>query len=161
MPLAYRKPTRPTVYPSEIDLWIIILLLTPPLMTVGLAIYFLLEGNPRDAGIMLATTVFVTAVSALFTLPCRYILDEDRLSIRCGIFRFKLNLAEIERIEKSRSWMSGPALSLKRVLVVSNGRAYLISPMNRDDFIQDLEHAVADATPTRRTKRSAKPGQPD
>lgn len=145
MRLAYRKPSRPTVYPSEIDLWIVVLLMLAPLMTAGLSLYALLEGNTRDAMILFATAGVIVMVSAIFTVPCRYTLDDEFLFIRCGLFRFKLSVKDIDRIEKSGSWLSGPALSLKRVLIVCNGRRYLVSPINRDDFINDLQYAVTES----------------
>lgn len=140
-----RKLDRPTVYPSEIDLWIAVLLMVSPLITLGLGLYVLLDGNTRDAAILFATAALVTLVSAVFTLPCRYTIEEDLLRVRCGIIGFKIPLAEIERIEKSRSWLSGPALSIKRVAVATSRRTVLVSPVNRDEFIVDLEHAVSDS----------------
>ena len=143
MPSLTRQPDRPTVYPSKIDRWIAALLLAAPLISLTLGLYTLAEGNPRDAAILFGIALIAGLISAVLTLPCRYTIGEQSLHIRCGIIRFNVPLADIERINKSNSWLNGPALSLKRVLVAANGKAYLISPNDRDEFIADLENAVA------------------
>ncbi len=145
MESTFRTPPRPTVYPSEIDLWIAIMLMISPLITAGLGMWMLLEGNLWDAGILFGTTLLVGLTSVIFTLPCRYTIETDVLRIRCGVVGYRLPLADIERIEKSGSWLSAPALSLERVLVATKRRKCLISPIDRDTFIIDLRKAVSDA----------------
>ncbi|MEM1069519.1 MAG: PH domain-containing protein [Planctomycetota bacterium] len=145
MTLSYRKPQRPTVYESAIDRWIAALLLASPFLTIVLSIVSWIQGEPRDALILLGTSVFVAIVSAIFTLPCRYTIDEIELHVRCGLIAFRVPLVDITQIEKSHSWMSGPALSLKRVLVATPKKRWLLSPLNREDFILDLQHAVDEA----------------
>ncbi|MDG2220993.1 MAG: PH domain-containing protein [Rubripirellula sp.] len=136
---------RPKVYPSKIDLWIATMLLTAPLSSLILGLYLLAEGNPQDAAILFGVALIVCLISAVFTLPCRYTIEAQTLHIRCGIIRSKVPLADIEQINKSSSWLSGPALSMKRVLVSANRKDYLISPNERDEFIAELENAVAQA----------------
>ena len=133
---------RSRVYPSKIDLWIAAMLAIAPLTSLTLGLYMLVEGHSKDAAILFGVTLIVCLISAALTLPCRYTIEKQALHIRCGIIHMRVPLTDIEQIDKSSSWLNGPALSLKRVLITANGKAYLISPNERDEFITDLENAV-------------------
>ena len=104
------------VYESEIDRWVIALLLLSPLTSAAIGVYFFIDGKADGAAILLAAAAVTLLVSIAFTLPCRYTLTEDLISIRCGIFVFyRVPYLDIESVERSATWRSGPALSLKRV----------------------------------------------
>ena len=113
-----------------------------PLLSAALAGYLIFIGQPGDATWMLIVGAVALVVTAAFAVPCRYTILEDALSIRCGILFYQVPLAEIIDVDKSSSWVSGPALSLKRVAVHTRQKRYLISPKGRDEFIRDLRKAV-------------------
>lgn len=133
---------RPTVYESAIDLWIAVMLMLTPVLAAGVGIYFLVQGQPDDAMILFLSGAAAMAVTALFTLPCRYTITDDMLSVRCGIIWFQVPFADIETIEPSGTWLSGAALSMRRVLITTKKRKVIISPRDRDEFIADLQAAV-------------------
>ena len=99
-------------------------------------------GEAAGATILFAVGGLAALVTAAFTVPCRYTILTDTLSIRCGLIVYQVALSEIENIEKSSSLHSGPALSIKRVLVSTNKRGYLISPKDCDGFIRELRKAA-------------------
>lgn len=98
------------------------------------------QGRGDDA----LTLLLVGGGAALLTIgvaiPCRYTITEDTLVIRSGLVRYKVPLIEIASVQKSSSIMSGPALSLKRVAVKTFDKTYLVSPKQRDDFIDHLQN---------------------
>ena len=76
-------------------------------------------------------------------VPCTYTLARDHLLIRSGLIRQKIAYKDITAVEPSASPLSAPALSLKRVKV-SYGRTFqLVSPRERDLFIQSLRERVS------------------
>lgn len=91
---------------------------------------------------MLVIGAATLMLTGLVTVPCRYTLLDDSLSIRCGVYFTRIPLDRIRAIEPSRSWLSGPALSLQRIKVSTASRYYLISPADRDRFIEELTAAV-------------------
>lgn len=137
-----KRPTRPTVYVSGVDLWIAIMLILTPVFAAGLGLFLLLDGRNGDAIILFITAGATALVTAAFTLPCRYTILDDALSVRCGIIFYQIPLDQIESIEPSRTIRSGPALSMRRVLIRTHKRKYILSPRARDEFIADLS-AVA------------------
>ena len=134
------------VYPSRVDWWIAVLVMLGPLVTLGLAGYAMLQDRGQESMILLGVGALTLVITAMVTMPCRYTIAQDNLTIRCGVIFYRVPLKHVKSAEPSGSWLSGPALSLKRVRVSTGTRSYLISPLDREQFIQDLNAAVASQT---------------
>ncbi|MEM0927465.1 MAG: PH domain-containing protein, partial [Planctomycetota bacterium] len=92
--------------------------------------------------VCLLTGAGALGITALFTMPCRYTILADTLTIRCGVVVQRVPLEKVQSVEPSRSLLSGPALSMRRVKVSTASRFYLVSPVERERFIEELESAV-------------------
>lgn len=138
-----KKTIRPTVYDSAVDLWILALILLGPLIAVAIGSYLLINGQADGAMYLFLTGAGSLILTIAFTLPCRYTILDDMLSIRCGMLFYQIPLDEIESVQPSASWKSGPALSLRRVEIKTKRRTILVSPQRRDEFIRNLSEAVA------------------
>ena len=134
----HKPPTRPTVYDSAIDTWIVLMLLLAPVTATLLGAYLLWLGRPTDASVMFLTAASTFVVTLAFTMPCRYTMLEDTLSIRCGLICYQIPYDSITRVEPSASLRSGPALSTRRVLVEAGNRKHILSPKDREAFIENL-----------------------
>ncbi|WP_165440511.1 PH domain-containing protein [Rubripirellula amarantea] len=134
------------VYDSAIDAWVAALLIISPLSSVIIGVYLFLQGQSDDASIMFAAGAFTTMVIVACTLPCRYTLLEDAISIRCGIILFyQVAYTDIESADLSSSWLSGPALSLKRIAIKTKRRTIIVSPKDREQFLSELNERIANA----------------
>jgi hypothetical protein len=131
-------------YPSKIDIWLILVLVMALALPIVLSL-FMFQSNPREALITLATPVFTFGLCALLLIPCTYTLRDDHVLIRSGITRYRVFYKDITSVEKSSSMWSAPALSLQRVKLSLDHRFYLISPKNREDFIQALQKRISTA----------------
>ena len=118
------------------------MLLLTPVVAAAIGIYLITQNRPSDAGYLFLTSVGSLAVTGLFIHPCRYTLLKDTMGIRCGILAYQVPYDEIESIEKSGTWVSGPALSMKRVLIRTKHRNFVVSPKFRDEFMDDLSQAA-------------------
>ena len=83
-------------------------------------------------------------------LPCwlltstRYILESVRLTIHSGPFTWQVPVSDITKMYPTRNPLSSPALSLDRLcLEYGRGKSIMISPDNKEQFIQDLEQRRA------------------
>ncbi|WP_235908699.1 PH domain-containing protein [Roseiconus nitratireducens] len=147
-PAQEMKRPRKSVYPSAVDWWLLVLLLIGPLILIMMSVLLLGQGRAREAGYCMWASAGTLLVTAMFTVPCRYTILSDSLTIRCGILFNRVPLEQIRAIEPSRSWLSGPALSLRRVKISTASRFYLVSPAERDRFIAELTDAVDRAHPS-------------
>jgi hypothetical protein len=104
-----------------------------------------------SAGIVLLTApvLFGAIYAVAMTAACGFIVwiggstfyafDGERLIVRSGPFRWRLNVAEIERVTASRNPLSSPALSLDRLMLeLRGGGVLLVSPRDKDGFLAEL-----------------------
>ena len=126
------------VYNSAVDAWLAIVLLVTPLGVSGYGFYLL--GDSVVGGIIaIATGIVVIALIVLFTVPCKYMVSDRFLEIRCGIFREKIKLEEIQKLSLSSNPLSSPALSLKRIRIDLVKGYRLVSPKEREEFMRNIE----------------------
>lgn len=121
---------------SKVDLWLILLLLASALFslfslvpTTGLVLALLLE-------------LLIGLVLLMLLWPCEYRLDPDRLTIRSGLLSWRIRYLEILSAEPSFDLSAAPALSVQRVKIRTTGRTFLVSPLDRDGFIDALMQHV-------------------
>ena len=129
-----------TLYPSKVDLWLAVVLACCPLtfFAIGGGLLFTLEGA-LAGWLTILGGVLVGMLMGAFIFPCHYRLDDEGVSIRCGVFFKRIALQDITRVFPTNNPLSAPDLSLQRVQIEATGNAYLISPKPRDVFIKDLE----------------------
>ncbi len=113
-----------------------------PAVAIFFAVVLIRQGRAADALTLFLLGSGFLIVTGMFTFPCRYTILDDALSIRCGLLFYQIPLADVQRVERSTSLRSGPALSVRRVLVETRTRKYLVSPQDRDRFIADLQAAI-------------------
>lgn len=133
---------RPTVYQSAIDGWIAIMLMITPIIAAAIGVYTWSIGQPGDAAIMFMAGAVTLLVTLAFTLPCRYTLLDDAVSIRCGLICYQIAYSEITAVEPTWTIRSGPALSMRRVQIKTNNRAVIVSPKDRDGFIESMHREI-------------------
>lgn len=136
------QPTHTTVYESAIDWWILALLVMTPILSAIIGVYAIAIGRAGDATWLFIAGAIAAIVTTAFTLPCRYTILEDALSIRCGIIFYQVPFEKITDVSLSSSWLSGPALSIRRVKIQTARGSHLISPKSREEFVRDLRKAI-------------------
>lgn len=132
------------IYPSAVDWWLVAVLVGAP---VGIVIRGAIAmGSSYGQGIVMTLAgVAIGVLIGLFSYPCRYTLTDQMLHVRCGVFRSDVPLTKVIRAERSGTWLSAPAWSLRRVRVVLTDGQCVVSPKNRDEFIADIEARAAKA----------------
>ena len=133
-------------FPSKIDWWLRLLLISLPLISIGSSAVALLESGLKEAAItFVLSMVPIAAVFIGLVWPTRYAISEDSLVLRFGLLRQKIPLAKITHVRPSRLPLSSPALSLNRLLV-RHGKGplsfVLISPDDRDVFLDLLSRST-------------------
>jgi len=130
------------VFPSAVDAWLIVVLYLGPAILSFLGIYLAVENRADEALMCFAISVGLVFLNLLLTRPCRYTLTADTLNLRCGVYNETIPLTRVRSVEKSRSWLSGPAMSLSRVRIRLDKGYRLVSPSSREPFMEQLMAAV-------------------
>lgn len=73
-------------------------------------------------------------------IDTHYTFVRDELIVRSGPFRWRVPLRDIRSVTPTRDMQSGPALSLDRLRIdYGKGRAVLVSPAEKDAFLQAID----------------------
>lgn len=129
---------------SAVDSRLMICLYAGPAALLVVAAYAMQQGRGDIAGTSLIVFAGLVLLNWLLTWPCRYTLTEDALNVRCGLYFRSIPLDRIADITPTSSWANGPALSLRRVRIdVAGGRSCLVSPVDRDAFMEEVRAAAA------------------
>jgi hypothetical protein len=92
---------------------------------------------------MLWISLVVVLIFALIVhmfLKTEYTIDEKKLNIKCGFFKYKpIDIKEIKEISKSSSVMSSPAASFDRIEIkYGKFEEMIISPKDKFEFAKYL-----------------------
>jgi hypothetical protein len=139
----------------EYDLWIKLLLAFSPALTffLGVLLYYgVLQADTEDETRMAAWILFASTAFVLLlywaVLPRSYLILEDRLRIRFGVFSFSVPFATITEVKAAEGLFFGglsaaSSFTSKVGILRKKGMDVAISPRNRDLFIENLKRALA------------------
>jgi hypothetical protein len=130
-------------YRSKVDWWIALLLCAPPVASVAVCVALALGGRASELPWGIASVVFVFGIYFGLLFPMRYGLDGTHLLVRFGLCRQRIPLADVTEVHPTHNPLSSPALSLDRLYVRFGrgfARAVMISPADRDQFLDELAH---------------------
>jgi membrane protein YdbS with pleckstrin-like domain len=147
-PAAVSKHTTAAIprYATAIDAWLVV----ATLAAIGFALaeaIVVFPTSPSAAFLSMTVVVLVAGFVGSLSYPCEYLLEADHLLIRAGFARWRIPYARITTVEPSRSPWAGPALSLRRVKIDYGRRFVLVSPRDREGFIEALRARVDAARP--------------
>ena len=132
------------VFPSAID-GIVVALLMIPLTHLVYSIWV----SGAAVGALVVPIVGLAVVYKAFVFPTQYSFLDDGLVIQFGWFKNKISYNDIVEIFPSRALWAAPALSLKRIrIVTSDGSGALVSPADRTGFVEELKNRVPDLIST-------------
>ncbi len=126
-------------FPSKRDLWISAMIWVGSVMCVASGVAQLSSSASLLLRIAVLILLFGSAGFMLWVLyGTDYAFSGQILRIRCGPFSFRVPLAEVVSVERSRNPLSSPACSLDRLLIRYGRRRVLISPEDRGRFLDTL-----------------------
>ena len=128
-------------FKSAVDWWYYLVILF-----VAISLLFSLAPQIHSGQTSVLFGGLVTAVSLGLPIwllfSTYYTIKADTLLIRSGPFSWNIPVSEIESVKPSRSAVSSPALSLKRIeLTYRQGRRVFISPKDSQAFLKAIGHA--------------------
>ncbi|MEL7185663.1 MAG: PH domain-containing protein [Pseudomonadota bacterium] len=124
---------------SKMDAWIVVVIVAISIVALVTLIPALMQTTGVERWVVLPLMMLATVLPVWLLVSTRYVVDKDILTIKCGPFRWKVRLDEIESLQATRSPLSSPALSLDRVLIrYRNGRRVMVSPEDKQKFAAAL-----------------------
>lgn len=136
--------SRPLVFKSRIDTWLLVVLLSAVAVVV-LGIDALAGSGAVWRWPLIVVLAAVALLPIWILLQTRYLLYDSELRIACGPFRWSVPIDEISNVVETQSRAASPALSLRRLRIEYGGRAIMIAPSSQDLFLRSLEVRREDA----------------
>ncbi len=125
---------------SKIDTWLLVLLVAA--LAIVFVSFFGAVGDGLPPGILLVFFAVVMLVGGLIVstlVATHYTIDGDTLIVVSGPMRWRIPIAEIQKVEATKQPWSSPALSLDRLrLHYGNGRRIMISPADKKGFLKAI-----------------------
>ena len=142
------------IYRSKVDPGAptILIMLLGTFFAIGLN-FLILEGASYVVGwfFLLVVPAILPLVMLLVVWPMTYDPCATRsdgepiLLVRGGLLlRYEIPIAGIKEVRPSKSWLSSMSLSYDRIEVISRGGFMLISPRDRNAFLDDLARRAGD-----------------
>jgi hypothetical protein len=128
-------------FPSKRDTWLVLITWAGAGVEIMVGIILWLTNVPPLVKVLGSLVCFAGAVFMVWVLyGTYYVIMPDILIIRCGPFRFRVPLAEIEAVTPTRNPLSSPACSLDRFLIQyrQSRRRIMVSPLDKPGFLQAL-----------------------
>lgn len=128
------------IHRSKVDGWLRSLFRCSQAVTLVACTAILFAAcRARDLAAMILVFLLGAALPWWVLRSTDYTIASDALTVRFGPFRWKIALADIQRVEPTTSPLSGPALSLDRLRIeYGKGRVMLVSPEDTERFLADL-----------------------
>lgn len=135
-------------FPSKKDWWLGLILWGAISYGAYISTYALLTEKADLLGILITAVINLVLIGFISWLwfTTYYILEEKELIIRSGPINKRIPYHEISSAHKTLNPLSSPALSLKRINITYQFGMALISPKNRDEFLQELSKRCPNAT---------------
>lgn len=131
------------VFPTKVDGWLVGVLAVT-FGAVGFALVWagVSEGDVWPVVIWVLSMGFVVGLS----WPTQYVFGTDELTIRSGLFRWRVAYRDIEDVSPTRSILSAPAWSLDRLAIrYGKGRVVMVSPQEKAQFERELRSRMDSA----------------
>lgn len=123
---------------SKVDRWLVLVLGAAGILAV-VAVGAAFQTGEMPLLAALAILLFAVGLPTWILATTRYDLSNELLVVRSGPFRWRIPLSEITSVATTRNPLSSPALSLDRLrLEYGKGRALMISPRDKDEFLRAL-----------------------
>lgn len=130
------------IYRSAVDWWLGLVLIGCMVLMIWVSIYPIIQSGEIEW-----LTIVTTIITTLLLIPLffiRYEMYSNHLLVSMGFYgKVRICYSDIVNVKKTNNPLSSAAMSLRRVQIdyVQDGvhRMILISPKNRNKFIEELE----------------------
>lgn len=128
-----------TTFRSAVDTWFYLVIAASGLALAAASVTAWTAGSTFALAIVGVSSLAAVGFPVWMLRTTTYTVAAEHLEVRCGPFRWLIRREEIRSIQATRSPLSSPALSLNRLEIrYGVGRSILVSPEDRDGFLQAL-----------------------
>ena len=126
-------------FKTAVDGWYYVLVTVVALVVAALVLPVAHDRSPQGISLLVVSVVLAAGLPLWIMRTTRYVVTQDHLRIRLGLFSWIIPLNEITSVRRLRKLLPGPAFS-SDTLEIRYGRAssIVVSPCERDRFMAAL-----------------------
>jgi hypothetical protein len=128
-------------FDSRRDAWLVLLLRGLPIVILAVVAIGWDTRHRGMAGPIVGAVILILVEVFFFESLLRstyYLIDGDTLVIRSSFLKWRVPIARIRSVTPTRNPLSSPALSLDRLAILYDGKRILVSPQDKQRFIEAL-----------------------
>jgi len=126
-------------FKSRVDWWYYAILIAAATLALLELFGTLTQGPGRSTVGVSFVLLILVGLPLWLLLSTSYRVDTGTLYVRSGPFLWQIPLREIHSVRESHSWLSSPALPLKRIEInYGDGKSILLSPRDRAPFMKAI-----------------------
>ncbi|MGZ4778141.1 MAG: PH domain-containing protein [Thermoanaerobaculia bacterium] len=128
-------------FESKRDAWFVLLLRVMPLVVLAIVSYAWYRSHSYMGGPIVGVVLLLIFEIFFFESVMRstyYVIEGGTLLIRSSVVTWRVPIAKIRSITPTRSAISSPAFSLDRLRILYDGKQVLVSPEEKQRFIEAL-----------------------
>jgi hypothetical protein len=126
-------------FKSAVDWWYYAVVIGAAAVALAAVVPILGTDQGMPTALALGTLLVAVGLPLWLLLTTSYRVDSHSVQVRSGPFRWNIPIGEIQSVRESRSVLSSPALSLKRIeITYGRGRRILLSPADREGFLKAI-----------------------
>ena len=120
------------------DLWLAVVVALAAAAPIAAGVWLAIQGETRGVIFLLCWGVVITLLITALSVPLRYTCRADHFHIQSGWLDWRVPYASVRRVALSANPLSAPAWSLRRVKLETADGLILVSPSDRESFIEEL-----------------------
>jgi hypothetical protein len=125
---------------SRIDGWVAVVLVATIVVCLWAGVSIIAGGSITELLLGMAVLAGGALLPGWMLWRTDYKLDTDALVARSGPFRWRVAYADIRKATRKRCLLSGPALSMDRIVIdYGPWRQLVISPRDPEHFLVELQ----------------------
>lgn len=128
-------------FDSRRDAWLVLLLRGLPIVILAVVAIGWDARHPSMSGPIVGAVILILVEVFFFESLLRstyYLIEGDTLVIRSSFLKWRVPIARIRSVTPTRNPLSSPALSLDRLSILYDGKQILVSPQDKQRFIEAL-----------------------
>ncbi|UIR56056.1 PH domain-containing protein [Sphingobacterium sp. SRCM116780] len=129
------------IFKSKRDLLMDLLTIVPIILVVVMILVFLVQDSAISSQDLLVLGLSIILIALLLFPRPKYIIEGDYFRYRAGIFRGKIAIANMHKIEVGKTLWVGfkPATARKGLIIhYKKYKEIYISPSSNEEFVKEL-----------------------
>lgn len=126
-------------FKTAVDTWYYALVMIVALVVAALVFPLAHDRSPQGIGLLVVSVALAAGLPLWVMRTTRYIVTNDQLRIRLGLFSWTIPLDEITSVRRIRKLLPGPAFSADNLEIrYGDAGSIIVSPCERDRFMTAL-----------------------